>query len=242
MGLGRGIFRIFRLVEGFLRRRVGRDWSGFGGAAEVFVQHLLTRKLFGGRGRGRRLRLRCGNGGGLRLGGGLRSRAGDRRGDGLLSTGDAEGPVIDADGAVFLLHLGFELVHLAEGFEGGLHEASEGRDLAVVDDMTCEGVADGVEVFEDGGVVFHVDEAYEGCGGPGVGVAGLEFELAEAAVVVEAEVFAAKGGASAAGAVELEVTAAGPVEVHWISPGSGLEGAAKKKTQPGRLGDFFFSI
>ncbi len=178
--------------------------------------------------------------GGLRLVCGLRSGGGDGRGDGLLGAGDAERPVIDAEGPVFLLHFGLELMHLAQGFESGLQEAGNGGNLAVVDVGMGEGAGGGIEVFEDGGVVFHADELDEGGGGPGVGIAGPDFGVAEAAVVVEAEIFAAEGGGGTAGAVEFEVTAAGPVEVHWVSPEADRGCVGKGKAQPGRLGFYFF--
>jgi hypothetical protein len=55
----------------------------------------------------------------------------------------------------------FDLVHLAEGFEGGLHEVSEHAGLAMVDGVAGKGAGNGIEVVEDGSVVLHVDEAYE---------------------------------------------------------------------------------
>lgn len=102
----------------------------------------------------------------------------------------------------------FHLAHLAEGFEGRLHEIGEGAGLAVVYGVEGECIGDSVEVFEDGGVVLHVNEAYEGDRVPGEGGMGLETFHATAAIVHEAEVVAVKGGHGAAGAAEAEMTAA----------------------------------
>ena len=111
---------------------------------------------------------------------------------------------------------GFELLHLAEGLETGLHEIGESADLAVVDLMAGERLGDGVEVVEDGGVVFHVDEVDEGRQGSGVGEGGTEAFRAVAEFVVVAEFAAAVGGHGAAGSVEVDAAAtAEGVALHW---------------------------
>ena len=111
---------------------------------------------------------------------------------------------------------GFELLHLAEGLETGLHEIGESADLAVVDLMAGERLGDGVEVVEDGGVVFHVDEVDEGRLGSGVGEGGTEAFRAVAEFVVVAEFAAAVGGHGAAGSAEVDAAAtAEGVALHW---------------------------
>ncbi len=105
----------------------------------------------------------------------------------------------------------FQLAHLAEGFEGGLHEVSEGADLGVIDGVAGEGLGDGIEIVEDGGVVFHVNEGDEGDGVAGRGRNGLEGVEAAAAVVRVAEVVAGERRHGAAGAAEAEMAAAGVV-------------------------------
>lgn len=92
-----------------------------------------------------------------------------------------------------------------------MHEIGESAGLAMVDGVAGEGIGYGVEVFEDGGVVFHVDKADEGDGVSGGWGMGLEAANAAAPVVIEAEIAAVEGGHGAAGASEAEVAAAGVV-------------------------------
>jgi hypothetical protein len=103
---------------------------------------------------------------------------------------------------------GSELVHLAEGFQAGLHEVSEDADLAMVDLVVGESLGDGIEVVEDGGVVFHVGESDEGFSDVGVREDGAT-DAGEAAValVVVAEFSAVFGGHGAAGSAEGDATA-----------------------------------
>jgi hypothetical protein len=111
---------------------------------------------------------------------------------------------------------GFELLHLAEGLEAGLHEIGESADLAVVDLMVGERQGDGVEVVEDGGVVFHVDEADEGTGAWCREDGADASYGAEVAFVVVAEFAAVVGGHGAAGSVEVDAAAtAEGVALHW---------------------------
>ena len=60
-------------------------------------------------------------------------------------------------------------------------------------------------------MIFHVGEAEEGRSGKEFGEVGLEALAALATVVVVAKGFAAQGRHGAAGSVEAEVAAAGPV-------------------------------
>jgi len=102
----------------------------------------------------------------------------------------------------------FDLGHLPEGFEGGVHEVGEGRDLGVVDGVAGEGVGDGVEVGHDAVVVVHVLEGDDGGEGEVVRDGGFDAEDFFAVAVAVAEVFAAEGGHGAAGSGVGEVAAA----------------------------------
>jgi hypothetical protein len=153
-------------------------------------------RWFGGErlGRGRQIRRRIGGGEGLVL------VVEDNVGDDFVESG-----------------AGFELLHLTEGLEAGLHEIGESADLAVVDLMVGERQGDGVEVVKDGGVVLHVDKADERRQGRGVGQDGADASYgAEVAFVVVADFAAVFGGHGAAGSVEVDAAAAAEgVALHW---------------------------
>ena len=100
-----------------------------------------------------------------------------------------------------------------------MHEVGHDADLAVIDMMVGEGQGDGVEVVEDGGVVFHVGKADEGFPDVGVGKVGAAgAEEAAAAIVVVAEFAGVVGGHGAAGSIEGDAaTAAEGIGGHWVS-------------------------
>jgi hypothetical protein len=136
-------------------------------------------------------------------------------------------PVDDFADRVFGRNGLFQLVHLAKGFERGLHEVSEGAGLAVVDGVAGECVGNGIEIVEYGSVVFHVDEGHQGSGAAAHGwklrrAAGL----AAALVVHVAKIVVFERGHGAACTGEAEMAAArvvgsfadaGFVRVHFHS-------------------------
>jgi hypothetical protein len=113
-----------------------------------------------------------------------------------------------------------------------LHEIGEDADLAMIDVMVGEGQGDGVEVVQDGGVVFHVGKADEGLPDVGVGKVGAAgAEEAAAAIVVVAEFAGVVGGHGAAGSAEGDAAAAAEgVGGHWVSLDS--DEAVSEKREP----------
>ena len=70
-----------------------------------------------------------------------------------------------------------------------MHEVGEDADLAMIDVMVGEGQGDGVEVVQDGGVVFHVGKADEGLPDVGVGKVGAAGAEEAAAAIVVVDVY-----------------------------------------------------
>ena len=142
------------------------------------------------------------------IGGQLGLRGGFGIGDGQ---GLIEVVVDDFADDFFGGDFGFDLGHLFEGFEGGLHEVGECGDLAEVDGVAGEGVGDGVDIGEDGEMVLHVVEGDDGGEGEVVGDGRLDAEDLVAVSMLITKVFAVEGGRGAAGSAEGEVAAAGVV-------------------------------
>jgi len=103
----------------------------------------------------------------------------------------------------------FDPQALAQSAERGVHKAVHDSGFAVVDHALVVRARYGVDVVEDGVVVFRVDEADERHGDEGAGRRGPLAHAEQAGLVGEAEVFAVGGGHGAAGAVDAEMGAAG---------------------------------
>ena len=235
-GAGRGNIpvvaaRHLSIVTECPRRRavsVGKDDDvGVAGLAGERRVGIVDFGGSGGLGRSGFRRGGFGRGGFGRVGFG---RGGGDAGAILVVEGDVEDGFLGSGG-------GFDLVHLAEGFEGGVHEVGESADVAVVDGAGVKGFENGVEVVEDGSVVFHVGEADKRGGGVAGGVAGFGgFGAAEAPLVVAAELLAAQGGHGAAGAVEAKVTAAGEVVLDGVIHSGNSPEKVPTKKKPSREG------